>query len=189
METETVTAPHDAERERWIARVVQREGPRLRSWLSRHAPSAEDVEDLLQEAFSELFVAYRVSRPIQHAGAWLYRVVRNRLTDLFRKRKTDSLEELSVEGGSIEALMPDPSAGPEESLAWGVLVRELEAALADLPATQRDIFIAHEILGQSFEEIAQITGESVNTLLSRKHNAVIALRRRLRPSYDDLSQS
>lgn len=184
-----MTGPDDAERERWIAGVIQREGPRLESWLRRHAPSAEDVEDLLQDAFCELFVAYRVTSPIRHAGAWLYRIVRNRLTDLFRKRKTYSLEDMTPEGESIEELMPDPAAGPELATAWGMLALELEAMLAELPEAQRDVFIAHEIDGRSFDEIAQVTGESVNTLLSRKHSAVQALRRRLRSSYDELSRS
>lgn len=189
METESVTAPHDVERERWIVGVIRHEGPRLKAWLSRHAPSTEDVEDLLQEAFCELLVAYRVTRPIAHAGAWLYRVARNRLTDLFRKRTVDRLDQISPEDGGIDDLMPDPAAGPEQSLAWDALVLELETVLADLPATQRDVFIAHEIAGQSFEEIAQITGESINTLLSRKHSAVTVIRRRLRTSFDELSES
>jgi RNA polymerase sigma factor (sigma-70 family) len=189
MESKTVTQPELAERERWIAAVIRRERPRLETWLRRHAPSTEDVEDLLQDAFSELFVAYRVTQPIQHAGAWLYRVARNRLTDLFRKRKTHSLEQLGLEGRRMEALMPDPAAGPEQSLAWDGMILELEAVLAELPAAQREVFVAHEITGQSFEEIAAITGDSVNTLLSRKHSAVAALRRRLRASYDQLSES
>ena len=182
-----MTQPGAAERERWIATVIRRERPRLETWLRRHAPSAEDVEDLLQEAFSELFVAYRVTQPVQHVGAWLYRVVRNRLTDLFRKRKTHSLDRMGLEGRRMEELMPDLAAGPEQSLALSAMIAELEAALAELPAAQRDVFIAHEIAGQSFEEIAAITGYSVSTLLSRKHSAVTALRAQLRTSYDQLS--
>jgi RNA polymerase sigma factor (sigma-70 family) len=181
----------------WVTEVVRRERPRLQAWLRRHAPSAEDVDDILQEAFYELFVAYRLTVPIQHVGAWLMRVARNRLTDLFRGRRGLSLEGLGPgaagdPGGDeasdanhvLDELLPNPGPGSDAAYAWNAMVVELEAALAALPEAQRRVFMAHEIFGQSFNEIAAATGESLGTLLSRKHSAVQTLRKRLRPTFD-----
>jgi RNA polymerase sigma factor (sigma-70 family) len=193
-----VTTRNDTGSEDWVTEVVRRERPRLKSWLRRHAPSSEDVDDILQETFCELFVAYRLTVPIQHAGAWLMQVARNRLTDLFRRNRTVSLESMNLTAASnsgegeqagahlvLDDLLPNPEPGPEATYAWNALVLELEAALEALPEAQRKVFIAHEIHGQSFNEIAAATGDSLGTLLSRKHSAVLSLRKRLRPTYND----
>lgn len=193
-----MTTSNDSVGEGWITEVVKRERPRLKSWLKRHAPSPEDVDDILQEAFFEFFVAYRLTVPIQNAGAWLMQVARNRLTDLFRKHRTLSLESLGPNTASnlgedqnenanlvLDELLPNPEPGPDAKYAWKALLLELEAALEALPEPQRQVFMAHEILGQSFNEIAEETGDSLAALLSRKHSAVLSLRRRLRPTYDD----
>jgi RNA polymerase sigma factor (sigma-70 family) len=144
-----------------------------------------DVEDILQDVFFEFVETYRLMKPIEQAGAWLFRVARNRIIDGFRKKKPELLDDLvatSDDGEmlSIEELLPSPDAGPESAYARNVLIDELEAALEELPQEQREVFIAHEIEGRSFKELAADTGIGVNTLLSRKRYALLHLRDRLR---------
>ena len=187
-----------AEQDRRISEVIERERGRLRNFIRRRVPDERDAEDILQDVFYELVEAYRLMQPIEQAGAWLFRVARNRIVDLFRRRRTTSLEDAALPAGSadpdssdtlsIEDLLPSPDAGPEAVYARGVLADELDAALAELPAEQRAVFIAHEIEGRSFKEIAAETGVSVNTLLSRKHYAVLHLRRRLAEIHDQFSR-
>lgn len=153
-----------------------------------------DAEDILQEVFFELVEAYRLAKPIEQVGAWLFRVARNRITDLFRKRKPDALTETAGGGEEDEQvlqwvdLLPAPEAGPEAAYARNVLLAELEDALQELPEEQREVFIAHELEGRSFNELALATGLSVNTLLSRKHYAVLHLRQRLQGIYDEFTK-
>jgi RNA polymerase sigma factor (sigma-70 family) len=172
-----------AEQNRRLAEVFERERRRLRAFISRRIPEEIDPEDLLQEVFYELVEAYRLMKPVAHAGAWMMRVAKNRITDLFRVRRdmVDDGERLF-----LGDLLPSPDAGPDALYARGVLLNEIESALADLPANQRDVFVAHEIDGRSFAAISAETGVSVNTLLSRKHYAVMHLRRRLQHIYNDL---
>jgi RNA polymerase sigma factor (sigma-70 family) len=175
-----------------ISETVLREQARLRNFIRRRVPDREDAEDILQDVFSELVQAYRLMEPIEHAGAWLYRVARNRITDVFRKKKPERLlnDSVATEEGELlklEDLLPSSEAGPEEAYLRVVLLKELEDSLDELPPDQREVFIAHEIEGRSFKELAAETGLSVNTLLSRKHYAVVNLRRRLRSAYKDLS--
>jgi RNA polymerase sigma factor (sigma-70 family) len=140
--------------------------------------------------------AYRLVKPIEEAGAWLFRVARNRIIDRFRRKKPGSSNaarsnsdyEEERDAGSLEDLLPSPDAGPEAAYARGVLVGELAAALDELPADQRFVFVAHEIEGRSFRELAAETGVGVNTLLSRKHYAVLHLRRRLQNIYDEFKE-
>jgi RNA polymerase sigma factor (sigma-70 family) len=163
-------------------------GPRLRNWLRRQLSQRTDVEDLLQDVFYEFVLAQRALEPIGDAAAWLFRVARNRLIDHARRRRTQSkliVEPDDEDSPALEDLLPDPSGGPDAHYARQVLIAELEQALAELPAAQRDVFIAHELEGRSFAELAQITGVGVNTLLARKHYAVRALRARLQEVYDD----
>jgi RNA polymerase sigma factor (sigma-70 family) len=172
------------EQNRQIAAVIGRERERLSKFVRRRLPDARDAEDLLQDVFVELIEAYRLMRPIEQVGAWLYRVARNRMTDLFRRRATSAAAEVRVSGDDAEEerwedLLPAPSAGPEASFARDLLLDEFEAALAELPEEQRAVFIAHEFDGRSFRELAQELGVSVNTLLARKHYAVRHLRQRL----------
>ena len=179
------------EQNRQISESIVREQGRLRNFIRRRVPGREDAEDVLQDVFSELVEAYRLMGPIEQVGAWLYRVARNRITDLFRKKKPVALEDqriLSANGESLvlEELLASPVAGPDEAYARSVLLEELEEALDELPEEQRMVFIAHEIDGRSFKEISAETGVSVNTLLSRKHYAVKYLRRRLQSVYDEM---
>ena len=132
-------------------------------------------------------------QPIEQVGAWLLRVARNRMTDLFRKRRPEALQDQSMaamdgERLALEDLLPSPDGGPEEAYVRSVLVEELDDALDELPEEQREVFLAHEFEGRSFKELAAETGLSVNTLLSRKHYAVMYLRRRLRAIYEEFSR-
>ena len=185
------------DKDRRIAETIQREQGRLRTFIRRRVPEI-DVEDVLQDVFFELVEAYRLMKPIEQAGAWLFRVARNRIIDGFRKKKPSMSLSQTVPAtredqepggaGSLEDLLPSPDAGPEAVYARAVLLDEIEAALGELPEEQRSVFIAHELEGRSFRELAAETSVSVNTLLSRKHYAVLHLRRRLREIYDEFKE-
>jgi RNA polymerase sigma factor (sigma-70 family) len=182
------------EQDQRISEAIDREKPRLRNFIRRRVADPSDAEDILQEVFYELVETYRLMKPIEQVGAWLFRVARNRITDLFRKKKPDASTNdlvLAEDGEflTLEELLPSPNAGPEAAYARAVLLEELEDALEDLPKEQRDVFLAHEVDGRSFKEIAAETGLSVNTLLSRKHYAVIHLRERLREVYDEFTKA
>jgi len=168
------------DQDRRIADVVDREGSRLRNFIRRRVADPRDVEDIVQDVFAELVEANRLLMPIDHVTGWLFRVARNRIIDLFRKRKPEPFDE-------DEHLLQSLDAGPEDVFERSVLLDELEDALDELPKNQRDVFIAHEVEGRSFKEISAATGVSVNTLLSRKRYAVMHLRRRLQGVYDDLT--
>ena len=159
---------------------MNRERPRLRSFIRRRVADPRDAEDILQDVFRALVEANRLLMPIDHVTGWLYRVARNRIVDLFRERTSEPL--------LLADLLPSPDAGPEAEYARTVLLEALEQAIAELPADQRDVFIAHELEGRSFKEMAAATGVSVNTLLSRKRYAVLRLRERLRSTYDDMTK-
>jgi RNA polymerase sigma factor (sigma-70 family) len=182
-----------AEEERRIAAAVESQQGRLRRFIRRRVGDAEEAEDILQDVFYELLLAYRLMEPVEHVGAWLFRVARNRITDLFRKKKPDPMPggtgALSEDGEelSLEDFLPSPDKGPEAAYARAVLLDELDAALDELPEEQRDVFVAHEMEGRSFKEMAAETGVSINTLLSRKRYAVLHLRRRLQAIHDELT--
>src|SRR5439155_485477 len=182
------------EQDRQIAETVERERGRLLNFIRKSVPDHEDAEDLLQDVFFELVEAYRLVKPIEQVGAWLFRVARNRIIDRFRKKKPQSstvtLNQDSEDRdiGSLEDLLPSPDAGPEAAYARGVLLDELDAALEELPEEQRFVFIAHELEGRSFRDLASETGVAVNTLLSRKHYAVLHLRRKLKRIYDEFKE-
>lgn len=172
------------EQNRRIAETVEREQARLRNFIRKRVADRGDAEDILQEVFAEFVEAYRLLKPMEQAGAWLLRVARNRIIDRFRKKRPESLQDpvTADDGGellTVEDLLPSSDAGPEAAYARKVLVEELAEALDELPQEQRDVFVAHEIEGRSFKEMAAATGLSVNTLLARKHYAVLNLRRRL----------
>src|SRR5215510_4405603 len=177
-----------------ISAAIQQEQGRLRNFIRKRVPDPGDAEDILQEIFYELVEAYRLMKPVEQVGAWLFRVARNRITDLFRKRKREAsrADPTAVEEGdelvTLEDLLPSPDAGPEAAYARGVLVEELDAALDELPEEQRDVFVAHELEGRSFKELAAETGLNVNTLLSRKRYAVLYLRQRLEDIYDEFTK-
>ncbi|HLX06766.1 MAG TPA: RNA polymerase sigma factor [Thermoanaerobaculia bacterium] len=183
-----------SEQDERISAAVAREQHRLRRFIRKWVADEGEAEDILQDVFYELVEAYRLLQPIEQAGAWMFRVARNRITDLFRRRKPAALSTgpVAVEDGEalrLEDLLPSPDAGPAAAYARGVLIEELAAALEELPPEQREVFVAHEIEGRSFKELAAATGVGVNTLLSRKHYAVLHLRRRLRAIYDDFFNS
>jgi RNA polymerase sigma factor (sigma-70 family) len=163
-----------------IAQTLEREQQRLRQFIRRRVPDPGDAEDILQDVFYEFVAAYRLMKPIEQAGAWLFRVARNRIIDRFRKVQPESLV--------LEELLPSPEGGPEADYARGVLEAALEEALDELPAEQRAVFLAHEFEGRSFRELAAETGVSVNTLLSRKHYAVLHLRKRLQAFHEEMER-
>jgi RNA polymerase sigma factor (sigma-70 family) len=170
------------EQDRLIAEAVERDQPRLRSFIRKRVLDLGDADDVLQDVFYELISAYRMMKPAEQVTAWLFRVARNRITDLFRRRKAVSLSDpVEEEDGAraLEDLLPSPDAGPDAIFARGVLMDALDEALDELPQEQREVFVAHEVMGRSFKEIADETGVSVNTLLSRKRYAVLHLRERL----------
>ena len=170
------------EQDRLIAAAVERDEPRLRSFIRRRVLEMGDAEDVLQDVFYELTEAYRMMKPVEQVTAWLYRVARNRITDLFRRKTAVSLNERADDedgGRELEDLLPSPDAGPDAIYARNVLLEALDEALSELPEEQREVFVAHELMGQSFKELAEETGVSVNTLLSRKRYAVLHLRERL----------
>jgi len=183
-----------AEQDQRISEAIDRDKAQLRNFIRRRVADPSDAEDILQEVFYELVEAYRLMKPIEQVGAWLFRVARNRITDLFRKKKPDAStnDPVVAEDGeslTLEDLLPSPDAGPEAAYARTVLLEELEDALEELPEEQREVFVAHEIEGRSFKELAVETGVSVNTLLSRKHYAVVHLRERLQEVYDEFSKA
>ena len=183
-----------AEQDQRISEAVDREQARLRNFIRRRVADQSDAEDILQDVFYELVEAYRMMKPVEQVTAWLFRVARNRITDLFRRKKREARSEPSAiteDGESLpwEDLLPSPDAGPQAAFARSVLLEELDAALDELPEEQREVFIAHELMGYSFKELAAQSGVSVNTLLSRKHYAVVHLRQRLQAIYDEFTKS
>jgi RNA polymerase sigma factor (sigma-70 family) len=180
-----------AEQDQRLTETIGREQGRLRNFIRRRVADEADAEDILQDVFYELIEAYRLMKPIEQVGAWLYRVARNRIIDAFRKNKPAQFSaEKDPHAGdgeslSLEELLPSPDAGPEAAYARSILLEELDAAIDELPEEQREVFLAHEFEGLSFKEISARTGVSVNTLLSRKHHAVVHLRRQLQSIFYD----
>jgi RNA polymerase sigma factor (sigma-70 family) len=182
------------DQDRRIVAAFDREAVRLGRFIRGRVSDVGVAEDILQDVFSELLEAERLVQPIEQVSAWLFRVARNRITDWFRRRKPEAYETPggtvpdSTESGSWEDALPSPEAGPDALYARVRMLDELADAIDELPERQRTIFVAHEIEGLNFRQISEQTGESVNTLLSRKHAAVLSLRRRLRAAYEDLNQ-
>jgi RNA polymerase sigma factor (sigma-70 family) len=182
-----------AQQDQRISEAINREYARLRNFIRKRVADQADAEDILQEVFYELVEANRLLMPIEHVTGWLFRVARNRITDLFRKKKPERFSDAAVLDGKgeflqIEELWPSPDAGPEALYFRNVLLGELESALAELPEEQREVFVAHELEGLSFKELASAMGVSVNTLLSRKHYAVLHLRERLRRIHEEFAK-
>jgi RNA polymerase sigma factor (sigma-70 family) len=192
-----------SEQDQRISEAVARDRPRLRNFIRRRVADPGDAEDILQDVFYELVEAYRMMKPVEQVTSWLFQVARNRITDLFRRKsrekvtneadlfQADPAQADLVHGGEarvLEELLPSPNAGPDAEYARGVLLEELDEALDELPEEQREVFIAHELMGYGFKELAAESGVSVNTLLSRKHYAVMHLRERLRSIYEEFTQ-
>src|ERR1700733_5061722 len=181
------------EQDQRISEAITHEQARLRNFIRSRVPDRSDAEDILQDVFYELVEAYRLMKPIEQVGAWMFRVARNRITDLFRKKRPESLQDqpmslVDSEMSRFEELLPSPDGGPAAAYTRGVLLDELENALDELPDEQREVFIAHEIEGRSFKDLAAETGVGVNTLISRKHYAVMHLRERLHSIYDEFDR-
>ena len=194
MESALSTACMTSEQDQRISETVEREQARLRNFIRRRVSDEGDAEDILQDVFYELVETYRLMKPVEQVSAWLFQVARNRIADLFRKRKPATRRSApntaqDEDGPRWEDLLPSPDAGPEAAYARDILLEELDAALAELPEDQREIFLVHEFEGRSFKELSAATGLSVNTLLSRKHYAVEHLRRRLQAIYDEFSKA
>src|SRR6476646_7555747 len=186
------------EQDQRISEVVKREGSRLRNFIRRRVPDRRDAEDVLQDVFYKLVEANRLLMPIEHVTGWLFRVARNRITDLFRERRPESFsapmpqvhdDDDAGELLQLEDLLPSPDAGPEALYLRNLLLDELALALDELPDEQREVFVAHELEGRTFKELAAETGVSVNTLLSRKRYAVLHLRERLQSIYNELTKA
>ena len=182
------------EQNRRISEVIHRERRRLFHFIRKRVDNEGDAEDILQDVFYELIEAYRLMKPVEHASAWLYRVARNRIIDRFRKKRPEAFGERGFGASDepalrFEDLLPSPDAGPEAAYTRSVLLEELDAALEELPEEQREVFIAHEIEGRSFRQLAETSGLSINTLLSRKRYAVLHLRRRLQAIYEEFRRA
>lgn len=182
------------EQDQRISDAVARDQSRLRNFIRQRVTDPGDAEDILQDVFYELVEAYRMMKPVEQVTAWLFRVARNRITDLFRRKShgtsRTSPAKVSEDGEELllEELLPSPEAGPDAAYARSVLLEALDDALEELPAEQREVFVAHELMGYSFKELAAQSGVSVNTLLSRKHYAVLHLRARLQAIYDEFTK-
>jgi RNA polymerase sigma factor (sigma-70 family) len=177
-----------------ISELIAQERSRLRNFIRKRVDDERDAEDILQESFYELVEAFRFMRPVEHIGPWLFQVARNRIIDLYRKRKPERSTNEWIEAGDegslteLQDLLPSQDAGPEAVYARGVLLDELDAALQELPEEQRQVFVAHELHGRSFKELSEKTGLPVNTLISRKHYAVLHLRHRLQTIYNEFKK-
>jgi RNA polymerase sigma factor (sigma-70 family) len=192
MEDAASLGPMARDEDRRIAEEFERQGSRLRRFIRRRVGDPRDAEDVLQDVFAALVEANRLLVPIDHVTGWLFRVARNRITDLLRRKKPFGLGDTAVveddERLPLEDLLPSPDAGPAALYARNLLLDELERAIDELPVEQREAFVAHELEGRSFKEMAALTGVSVNTLLSRKRYAVLRLRKRLQGVYDDFAK-
>jgi RNA polymerase sigma factor (sigma-70 family) len=182
-----------AEQDQRITAAIKQDESRLRNFIRKRVADDGEVEDILQDVYYELVAASRLMKPIEQVSAWMFRVARNRIIDRFRRKKPEALtgHPLAEDQGEpllLEDLLPSPDAGPEAVYARGVLLDELDAALDELPEEQREVFVAHELEGRSFKELAEATGLNVNTLLARKHYAVLHLRKRLQGIYDEFSK-
>ena len=174
---------------RHLQKTFEQERGRLLNFIRARVPEEEDAEDILQDVFFQLVETYRLMKPVEQLSAWLFTVARNKITDLFRKKKPQAISRLKVSRRDedtpllLTEILPDLSGGPENEFTRHIILEELAAALADLPREQREVFVWHEMEGRSFNEIAEETGVALNTLLSRKRYAVLFLRERLKQLY------
>jgi RNA polymerase sigma factor (sigma-70 family) len=180
------------ERNSEITAAVVRERSRLGSFIRRRVRDPSDAEDILQDVLQEFVEAYRLPEPIEQVSAWLFRVARNRIVDRFRKKRDRSTIEMieePEEGASeyqLDLALPALDEGPEAVYARSVILETLQRALDELPTDQREAFVAHELEGRRFKDMALQSGVGINTLLARKRYAVLYLRRRLQTVYDEL---
>jgi len=189
MDTTLIYTSLMAEQDKRITETVARESGRLKNFIRQRVPDQGEAEDILQDVFFEFMETYRLPDPIEQVGAWLYRVARNRIIDRFRKKKEEPLTQ--VEGDEdteehwLENVLPSSNSGAEAAYVRKVLLEEIHTALDELPEEQRSVFLAHELEGLSFKELAEVSGVGVNTLIARKRYAVLHLRTRLQTIYDE----
>ena len=172
-----------------IQQTVRKERNRLLNFIRRRVASPDDAEDILQEVFFELVETYRLTKPVEQLAAWLFTVAKNKINDLYRKRKPEVLDYQAImkndgENLSLFDILPDNSN--TDPMMQEMILEALSEALDELPADQKLVFEMHELEGRSFKEISEITGVAVNTLLSKKHQAVLYLRERLRYLYEEI---
>jgi len=187
--SQTAAVQHDVKMN--IPEIVKKYGDRLRGFIRKRVRSIDDADDILQEVFYQLAETERLMKPIDQMTAWLYTVARNRITDSYRKKKTESLPEIASDDdeefiNDLGSLLFDNGSTPETELLRSMVWTELDKALNELPPDQREVFEMNELEGISFKEISDLTGEAVNTLISRKRYAVLHLRERLQTIYDEL---
>jgi RNA polymerase sigma factor (sigma-70 family) len=190
MDTTLISYALMVEQDKRIAETVSRERGRLGNFIRRRVSDTSEAEDILQDVFYEFVAAYRLPEPIEQVGAWLFRVARNRIIDRFRKKKEEPFPEVTGEGDEgtwLDEVLPSADAGPEAAYARAVLLEEFNAALAELPEEQRAVFIAHELDGRSFKDLAAESGVGVNTLLARKRYALKHLRAKLQMIHDEFN--
>ena len=190
---EPLSIPSMSEQDRQLSEIIAKERSRLRNFVRRRVPDPSEVEDIVQDVLFRLVEANRLLMPIEHVTSWLFQVARNRITDLFRRKKPELFSDAAIEDDDgellrVEDLLPSPDGGPEALYLRSVLLDELELALDELPKEQRQVFVAHEVEGISFRELSAETGVNVNTLLSRKRQAVLHLRERLQNIYDEFTK-
>jgi len=176
-----------AEQDKHLTETISRERGRLGNFIRQRVADAAEAEDILQDVFFEFVTAYRLPEPIEQVGAWLFRVARNRIVDRFRKKREEPLPDDGEDGPWLDELLPSAQAGPEAAYARSLLLEALQLALEELPPAQRDVFIAHELEGCSFKNLAEESGVGINTLLGRKRLAVLHLRSRLQSIYDEFN--
>jgi len=188
-ETLTITPGMTADRKRNITQVITDYSKRLMGFIRKRVNNEADAEDILQDVFYQ-FIGN--TQPIEQMTAWLFTVARNKIIDRQRKKRPEALEDLfgeeeGEEGGlNWTEFLFDASDNPEKEYLRTLFWEELTNALNELPEEQKQVFILNELEGVPFKEIAERTGETVNTLLSRKRYAVLHLRERLKVLKDEL---
>ena len=175
-----------------IMQTFGKESKRLLNFIKQRVPTNEDAEDILQDVMYEFVNTFRVMKPVEQVASWLFTVARNRITDFYRKKRPSLLEDFTIsakddgETLSLADMLPANDGSPEAKMMSDLIMTNITESLKKLPTEQRDVFIMHELEDKSFQEIADITGANINTLLSRKRYAVMFLREELQGLYIDL---
>ncbi len=178
------------EKEHYIEQVFEQEQQRLTGFVKRRVGSLEDAEDIVQDVFVSLTSGFDDISDLRKSISWLYTVAKNRIVDFLRKKKTYSVEDqkkaVGEDGESLSMLdlIPSLEELPDSQMMQDLIWQQIQLSLNQLPKEQRDVFVWHELEGKSFAIISEITGISVNTLLSRKRYAVVFLREELKDLFE-----
>jgi RNA polymerase sigma factor (sigma-70 family) len=187
-----IMSPKESEK---IGEVYNDERKRLLGYINHKISNRVEAEDILQDVFYQLTIGFQDIRRIENLTAWLYRVADNRITDLFRKKRPVSISyyenSKKDEDGplSLQEILPSLGSKPEDEELKELIWDAIEETLSELPEEQRNVFIANEFEDLSFKEISEKTGTGINTLISRKRYAVLALRERLNELYKLLKEN